>query len=107
MIRKLMTRNPKRITVVLCLVLLLLIPVVDVEYYGKKKKQKLDTDKIKQELSTLLCTLESKYGKRPVIYTTYPAYHDFIRGSFDGYDLWIRNVYAGSMEDFLSYNRLK
>lgn len=97
-----MTRNPKRITVVLCLVLLLLIPVVDVEYYGKKKKQKLDTDKIKQELSTLLCTLESKYGKRPVIYN-----HDFIRGSFDGYDLWIRNVYTGSMEDFLSYNRLK
>lgn len=121
-----------------------LLPVVDVEYYGKKKKQELDTDKIKQELSTLLCTLEGKYGKKPVIYTTYPAYHDFIRGSFDGYDLWIRNVYyspdidmkgnwiywqytdraefqtyngqekymdmnvyAGSMEDFLSYNRLK
>lgn len=70
-----------------------LVPVVDVEYYGNKKKQELDKNKIKQELSTLLCTLEGNYGKKPVIYTTYPAYHDFIRGSFDEYDLWIRNVY--------------
>ena len=70
-----------------------LVPVVDVEYYGNKKKQELDKNKIKQELTELLCTLESKYHKKPVIYTTYPAYHDFIRGSFDAYDLWIRNVY--------------
>ena len=70
-----------------------LVPVVDVEYYGNKKKQELDKNKIKQELTDLLCTLESKYLKKPVIYTTYPAYHDFIRGSFDEYDLWIRNVY--------------
>ena len=70
-----------------------LVPVVDVEYYGNKKKQELDKNKIKQELSILLCTLEGNYGKKPVIYTTYPAYHDFIRGSFDEYDLWIRNVY--------------
>lgn len=76
-----------------------LVPVVDVEYYGDKKKQVLDKNKIRQELSNLLYTLECKYDRKPVIYTTYPAYHDFIKDAFEEYDLWIRNVYYSPSMD--------
>lgn len=72
-----------------------LIPAVDVEYYGdtRKRKQELDRAAIIKELDALLHALEKEYHCKPIIYTTYPAYHDFIKGSFDEYDLWIRNVY--------------
>lgn len=68
-------------------------PAVDVEYYGDKKNQPLDRDAIRQELADLLCILEETYHQKPVIYATYSAYHDLLEGSFDEYDLWIRNVY--------------
>ncbi|MDE7197805.1 MAG: glycoside hydrolase family 25 [Lachnospiraceae bacterium] len=72
-----------------------LIPVVDVEYYGDKRRRKkeLDRETIKRELDVLLCALEEEYHVKPILYTTYPAYHDLIEGSFDEYGLWIRNVY--------------
>ncbi|MDE7246442.1 MAG: glycoside hydrolase family 25 [Lachnospiraceae bacterium] len=72
-----------------------MIPVVDVEYYGDKenRKNELDYKAIKKELDILLCTLEEEYHTKPIIYTTYSAYHDFIEGTFDEYGLWIRNVY--------------
>ncbi len=68
-------------------------PAVDVEYYGNKANEPLDYDMIKGELKVLLKTLEEEYGTKPVIYCTYKAYNDFIKGTFDEYDLWIRNVY--------------
>ena len=72
-----------------------LIPAVDVEYYGDKesRKNELDRKAITEELGVLLHALEEEYHTKPIIYTTYSAYHDFIEGSFDEYDLWIRNVY--------------
>lgn len=72
-----------------------LIPVVDVEYYGDKesRKKELDREAITRELDVLLRALEEEYRIKPILYTTYSAYHDFIEGSFDEYGLWIRNVY--------------
>lgn len=72
-----------------------LIPVVDVEYYGDKesRKNELDREAITKELGVLLRALEEEYHTKPIIYTTYSAYHDFIEDAFDEYDLWIRNVY--------------
>lgn len=67
-----------------------LIPAVDVEYYGSEQP---DKEAVIQELTDLLKTLEEMYDVKPVIYTTYTAYHDFIKGNFDEYPLWIRNVY--------------
>lgn len=67
-----------------------LIPAVDVEYYGSKQP---DKEAVVQELTDLLKTLEETYDVKPVIYTTYTAYHDFIKGNFEEYPLWIRNVY--------------
>lgn len=72
-----------------------LVPAVDVEYYGdmERNKSNLDRDAIREELDVLLHALEDEYHAKPIIYTTYSAYHDFIEGFFDEYDLWIRNVY--------------
>lgn len=72
-----------------------LIPVVDVEYYGGKesRKNELDRKAITKQLGVLLRALEEEYHTKPIIYTTYSAYHDFIEGAFNEYDLWIRNVY--------------
>lgn len=72
-----------------------LIPVVDVEYYGdrERRKNELDHEAITKELGVLLRALEEKYQTKPIIYTTYSAYHDFVEGVFNEYDLWIRNVY--------------
>lgn len=67
-----------------------LIPAVDVEYYGTQEPEK---QTVVNELADYLETIEAMYGVKPVIYTTYSAYHNFIRGNFDEYPLWIRNVY--------------
>lgn len=72
-----------------------LVPVVDVEYYGDResRKNELDRKAITEELGVLLRALEEEYHSKPIIYTTYSAYHDFVEGGFNEYDLWIRNVY--------------
>lgn len=72
-----------------------LIPAVDVEYYGgwESRKKELDRKAVIKELGILLRALEEEYHAKPILYTTYLAYHDLIEGSFDEYDLWIRNVY--------------
>jgi lysozyme len=67
-----------------------LVPAVDVEYYGG---QQPDQERAKQELAALLNRLEELYDVKPLIYTTYEAYDDLIKGSFEDYPLWIRNVY--------------
>ncbi len=41
-----------------------------------------------------LDALEEAYGQRPVIYATEKSYRLYISGSFDEYDIWIRNVYT-------------
>ncbi len=67
-----------------------LIPAVDVEYYGMEPE---DLQAVVAELSALLDALEDMYGVKPLIYTTYSAYFDIIKGNFEEYPLWIRNVY--------------
>lgn len=70
-----------------------LTPAVDIEYYGDKRKDKLDVDQVRRFLQECLDVLEGQYGRKPVIYTTLPFYYRYIRGKFEEYPLWIRNVY--------------
>lgn len=70
-----------------------LVPAVDVEYYGDKRKNPSDEEKVRTSLQQYLDTLEKEYQRKPVIYTTLPFYQKYIRGNFDGYPLWICNVY--------------
>lgn len=80
-----------------------MVPAVDVEYYGKITKKRIDVKKVREELRIMLTELEAEYHKKPVIYCTYKSYMDIIKGTFDDYDLWIRNVYLPP-ETILSKN---
>ena len=71
-----------------------LVPAVDVEYYGDLRKKSPEKDKVVQDLEIFLLILEEQYQVRPVIYTTMPFYDRYLRGNFDSYPLWIRNVYT-------------
>lgn len=68
-------------------------PVVDIEYYGDKRENPPKKDQVVSGLRELLGALEQEYGVKPVIYTTYTVYNKYIRGGFQEYPLWIRNVY--------------
>lgn len=70
-----------------------MIPVVDVEYYGDKAKYPPKREIVVEELQEMLNLLEEHYGVKPMIYTTYQVYYKYIKGGFDEYPLWIRNVY--------------
>lgn len=70
-----------------------MIPVVDVEYYGDKAKYSPKREIVVEELQEMLNLLEEHYGVKPMIYTTYQVYYKYIKGGFDEYPLWIRNVY--------------
>lgn len=68
-------------------------PAIDVEFYGDKREHPPDREQVRKELSELCRLLEEYYGAKPVIYTTYTVYFRYIRGGFEEYPLWIRNVY--------------
>lgn len=67
-------------------------PVVDVEYYSDKQKNKPTFDETEAILKPLLEILEEHYGTKPIIYTTLPVYNRYIKENFSEYPLWIRNV---------------
>lgn len=70
----------------------MLVPAVDVEYYAGMNTDYI-REEVQKELRVLLEELEAYYGKKPVIYTTMSTYNELIRGEFNDYPLWIRNIY--------------
>lgn len=71
----------------------MLPPVVDIEFYGDRFYNRPDVEETRRELQSLLDTLEAYYGVKPVIYATESSYSTYIRGAFEEYPLWIRNIY--------------
>ena len=67
-------------------------PVIDIEYYGDKRKHKPSQEETEAILRPLLEKLEEHYGKKPMIYTTLPVYYRYVKESFSDYPLWIRSV---------------
>lgn len=72
-------------------------PAVDIEYYGEKAGNPPDKEAMAAELQEMLALLEVHYQRKPIIYTTYEVYDRYIKGNFDEYPLWIRNVYYPPM----------
>ena len=70
-----------------------LIPAIDVEYYGSYIAHPKETEEVRAHLKELLTELETFYHVKPMIYTTPSAYRRYIKGAFEEYPLWIRNVY--------------
>ena len=67
--------------------------VVDVEFYGDKKEHPPDADKVETELLEYLKRVEQAYDRKPVIYATLEAWELYIKGRFDEYPLWIRDIW--------------
>ncbi len=73
----------------------MLPPVIDLEFYGEFWKNQPRRDKVQGELDDMLALLEAHYGVKPIIYLTEETYSAYIKGDYDGYDIWFRNVYSG------------
>lgn len=73
-------------------------PVLDIEKIPRRKSK----EKLIDDLKTWCKIVEERYGKKPIIYTYYYYYKDYLKGEFDGYPLWLANyndVPAPSPED--------
>lgn len=68
-------------------------PVVDFEYYGGKQSNPPKEEETREKLQRLLAILEEEYGEKPIVYATMKTYKRYLKGYFDIYPLWIRNVY--------------
>lgn len=59
-------------------------PVLDVEVRGRKPVAQL-----REDLKVWLRLVEEAYGVKPILYTGYSFYIDYLDGHFDDYHLWI------------------
>ncbi|WP_265129519.1 glycoside hydrolase family 25 protein [Chryseobacterium oranimense] len=62
-------------------------PILDIEKIPKRKTNK----KLVEDLKVWCKIVEETYGEKPIIYTYYHYYKDFLRGEFDDYPLWLAN----------------
>ncbi|MBP2616772.1 glycoside hydrolase family 25 protein [Chryseobacterium jejuense] len=62
-------------------------PILDIEKIPKRKTNK----KLIEDLKVWCKIVEETYGEKPIIYTYYHYYKDFLKGEFEGYPLWLAN----------------
>ncbi|MDR6463260.1 GH25 family lysozyme [Chryseobacterium sediminis] len=62
-------------------------PILDIEKIPKRKTNK----KLIEDLKVWCKIVEDSYGEKPIIYTYYHYYKDFLKGEFEGYPLWLAN----------------
>lgn len=67
-------------------------PVVDIEFYGDKKRNLPEKEYVKRELQELLDALENRYGERSIIYSTEKSYLLYIINEFEDYHIWTPNI---------------
>jgi lysozyme len=62
-------------------------PVLDIERVPRRKSH----EKFIEDLKVWLKIVEEKYGKKPIIYTYYHYYKDYLKGEINDYPLWLAN----------------
>ncbi len=62
-------------------------PILDIEKIPKRKSQ----EDLVKDLKIWCKIMEEKYGEKPIIYTYYHYYKDYLRGEFDDYPIWLAN----------------
>ncbi|WP_201008501.1 glycoside hydrolase family 25 protein [Paenibacillus glycanilyticus] len=62
-------------------------PVIDIEIALDK-----DVARIQRELTILSGHLEEHYKQKPILYVTYDTFNTYIAGSFQDYEIWIRDI---------------
>lgn len=70
-----------------------LLPVVDVEFYGNYHIDPPAKEDLIRELQDYLDALEAEYGVKAMIYTDKKINDKYLKGTFDEYPKWLRNVY--------------
>jgi lysozyme len=68
-------------------------PVVDIEPDAKRRNTPENKEKAQSILHTLLAILEAHYGKKPILYVTQSSYEQYVRGAYEKYPLWIRDIF--------------
>ena len=61
-------------------------PVVDIETGG------IAPEDFRRELQAYLDLVETNYGQKPILYTVYALYDEYLEGGFEGYPVWIRDI---------------
>lgn len=61
-------------------------PVIDIEVGGLSK------DVFQKELKSYINSIEEYYGQKPILYVMYPLYEAYIKGDFEDYPIWIRDI---------------
>lgn len=72
----------------------MLPPAIDVEYYADKKSNPPDPKAVREQLQAMIYQIESYYQTMPVIYATEEVWERYLKGHFDAYPIWIRNVFT-------------
>lgn len=62
-------------------------PILDIEKIPRRKSK----EALISDLKIWCKIVEEAYGKKPIIYTYYYYYKDYIKGEFDDYPLWLAN----------------
>lgn len=73
-------------------------PILDIEKPPRGKTK----EELVRDLKIWCDIVEQKYGKKPILYTYYHYYKDYLRDDFSGYVLWLanyNNVLEPSEED--------
>lgn len=66
--------------------------VIDIEFGGNSKNIP-DRDKLRKELKNFIYEVESTYKNKPILYLTYDSYNKYIKGDFEEYSIWVRDIF--------------
>jgi lysozyme len=73
-------------------------PVVDLEYVGNSKKRPSKIE-LQSELNKYLEIISNTYNQKPILYTTYEFYEDYLYPEFKDQRIWIRDVISKPNKD--------
>jgi lysozyme len=68
-------------------------PVIDLEFMGNSKNH-FSRLQLLKELTDFITVIETKYHKKPILYSTYEFYEFYLIGNFQDYPIWIRDIYT-------------
>ena len=68
-------------------------PVIDLEFGGNCSARP-SKEEVLGEITEFSDIVESRYGKRPLIYATRQSYEEYLAGELPEHRIWIRNIYS-------------
>lgn len=70
-----------------------LVPAIDIEWYGDKKKNQPDVEDVVRELKDFIAAIEEAYEVKPIIYASKEIYAKYLKNDFSEYRRWVRSVF--------------